>query len=592
MNQKEYNILKEIVNKYDVVCIDLFDTLLDRVYSTKYSFYIVADYLLSKYHINSTIEKLANSLSFLFSNCKLPQRFKIKNTYYHYNIDKFEDYEIFEKNIITLFLNAEIKNTKKSSYAEELLSSINKNVVIVSDFYFGESFLRQLLTKNGIVGDYELLVSCDCNKSKEDGSIYHLFESHKSKIMIGDNYNSDYKQSLRAGFNEAFHIDANINYHNYSLFDDKYCQQNKIIEKLVVQDNRRYAANFFIPVFSFCKRLFSRLNDNDTIFFLSREGQFLKKCFDLFIEKHKYKTVFTDYLYVSRMSLILWSNDDIINKTYDGVVNVINNKTYLEQGINKVSTLLEYLGFSKEEIQHTYKIYSYKDGTDFSYIWNNSDFKNLLIDKRNNVKKYLDKKFANKDTIILCDVGWQGTMQNIISTIFPDLNIVGYYLGTSKCIGENNNSRKIGLLYDYCDDLFFTNGDFLRAAEMVLRADHGAVINYHNNDPILVNDASVAIYNNYSKERQEIMFNKFKETLELNEIVPLQVESIDNSFKSIFQKWPESSRIIDNYNFFYQLTPNQQYQEPSYHRKSIIVVTLKKARNKIKKFARIIIRKR
>ena len=59
MNRKEFDAISKQINQFSIVCFDLFDTLLDRVYSTKYSFYVAADRLIEEYGLNRSIGSLA-----------------------------------------------------------------------------------------------------------------------------------------------------------------------------------------------------------------------------------------------------------------------------------------------------------------------------------------------------------------------------------------------------------------------------------------------------------------------------------------------------------------------------------------------------
>lgn len=61
-------------------------------------------------------------------------------------------------------------------------------------------------------------------------------------------------------------------------------------------------SNYCFLLYLYAERLYKELirEEIQDIYFLSREGEFLKKVFDLYLEKIKDKSIHTHYLYVSR----------------------------------------------------------------------------------------------------------------------------------------------------------------------------------------------------------------------------------------------------------------------------------------------------
>lgn len=86
-----------------------------------------------------------------------------------------------------------------------------KKIFLVSDMYYGSKELRELLEHCGITGEYEIIVSCEYDVTKEDGGLFKILklnvtkqlgqEAEESILHIGDNRIADGKMAEKSGIN-------------------------------------------------------------------------------------------------------------------------------------------------------------------------------------------------------------------------------------------------------------------------------------------------------------------------------------------------------------------------------------------------------
>lgn len=334
---------------------------------------------------------------------------------------------------------------------EEMASNIieakkaGKLVWIVSDFYLPKYAFEKFLRAHKI-SEYidEIFVSSDLDKRKSDGSIYEevaLKAGDKSKIvMIGDNAKSDYEKPSECSI-MAIHKGY---YKSQVEYTEIYVKDQ--LESIIGHNQEPYS-NYSLVLYLFIEKLYRAVcrEGERTLYFLTREGKYLKKLFDNYLLWKGNSEIETHYLCVSRYAL--------------------NN--------------------------------AIEDSN-----------------QRNNFYKYLKREGIEESTkrIVLVDVGWKGTMQDMLHELWPETNIVGYYIGTNELALNTHNSKKRGLVFSFYPSKTvaydcFVYDSFLQ--EKLLTADHGSVYGYSDEGvPEYENNQSAhRVYMELRKTRDEIEYN-------------------------------------------------------------------------------------
>ncbi len=475
--------LKKYIQNVDLVSFDLYDTLITRlVQKPEDIFYIVEEVYNQHFNrkinnfkrerINAEIKARKNSK---FNEINLNDIYNIlKGVYNKYNLNALKDIEKeLENRLIIVNENIfEVLNYCKIC---------EKKIIISSDIYLEQNLIKEILKNNQIYYD-DLFISCELNVKKSDGNMFkHIINNYKIKankiLHIGDNIKSDFLIPKFLGL-KVYRIKNKKpkKYINY-----KVGLLNKYIEYNLKQKNvNNYFYNFGYKnlgplIFGFCEYLNSNINSNSNIIFLSREGKFILECFNI-LNKSKNQC---KYMNVSRKSItncLLSSKQNIEkvikmqsvsqNETVEMFLNRLNltNNSFIINELKKynISLLAKYFN---EEIR-------YKLAEIIELACQNISKKDY-----DNFNLYLKQLDFNNDTIVV-DIGWNGTMQDLLQ-IFLDkqnIKIKGYYLGVRK---KRKTELKQGYLFNGNNDEFeMASRGMVGFLETLFAANHGSTAFY------------------------------------------------------------------------------------------------------------------
>ncbi|MBQ6475462.1 MAG: hypothetical protein IJJ34_04550 [Clostridia bacterium] len=193
------NRLLEEIDRHEIISFDIFDTLIKRtVLHPKDVFGIVEEktgirgFADKRYEIQTTCPQ--------FTLEEIYQTLKEQCGYDTRTAEQLKQTELRTETEVIL---------PRRGMAEvfEYAKSRGKTVILVSDMYLDDAFLRELLEKNGIAGYDRMYVSCRFKALKHEG----LFETiqndadGKQILHIGDNPYSDYAAAREFGL-DAFCI--------------------------------------------------------------------------------------------------------------------------------------------------------------------------------------------------------------------------------------------------------------------------------------------------------------------------------------------------------------------------------------------------
>ena len=196
--------LMQAIREHDVISFDIFDTLIKRTVLDPKTVFRIAEE-------RTGVRGFADA------------RYHVQTTQYRLNLDEF--YEILQREQgydgatvkllkeTELRLEAEIIRPRRAmveifDYAKNL----GKTVILVSDMYLDEDYLRKLLEKNGIAGYSELYISCYYRKLKFEGLYEEVLKNRKPRetvLHIGDNRYGDVTCARKWGL-DAFYIPSGL----------------------------------------------------------------------------------------------------------------------------------------------------------------------------------------------------------------------------------------------------------------------------------------------------------------------------------------------------------------------------------------------
>jgi predicted HAD superfamily hydrolase len=495
------DIAIEKLMKYDIITFDIFDTLITRKLYEPDDLFRLMQYKLKKskigdfYSLRKEAEKLAVSRK--IDNVNIYDIYKALAEIAH-----LEEEEV--TSIRDLEIQLEVENCiprKEVKCIFDALILADKKVILLSDMYLTRNLIEKMLAKCGYYGYYDMWVSCDVGCRKGNGEMWDcFFEKYGDRrtIHVGDNEVSDIKNVSKRGKDSFYLMDSrkmfgltefswngNLSKTAAKIGDSivlglivnkTFCNSpfafHDAGKKIQVKNLRECGYAIYGPTMLYFFIWFNeqlKENKTDLILFLSREGYYLKKMYDVFnelTENKMFAPLKNCYFYTSRRaSSVAEINDmddirEILKKGYIGKFSLLLKSHFgielkkdlpdvhieLPKEIEKTSTLLEpYI----EEIYHRAKM------------------------ERENYKEYfysIDTDYMNKN-IAIVDVGYSGTAQYYLSRMIHK-KTDGYYFSTSMA----EKPKKIGCRMFSCfgqQQAGDVSNDYWAMLEAFLVAPHG-----------------------------------------------------------------------------------------------------------------------
>lgn len=199
--ETDLELIKKRALQYDVITMDIFDTLVARSVLT------IAD----MYQI---IERNREDVPTEFAVFRRRAERECTGNYNIYCIyDKMQELTGWDRELLKTCMEYEFAMERKilSPRKEmcdllEWLRNNGKQVCLASDMYWSQDRIRELLDTLDIRGYQALFVSCDEGKSKKDGSLFEKIKSLYAgcKILhIGDNRYDDMESAEKKGLDAA-----------------------------------------------------------------------------------------------------------------------------------------------------------------------------------------------------------------------------------------------------------------------------------------------------------------------------------------------------------------------------------------------------
>nr|WP_296383485.1 HAD family hydrolase [Winogradskyella sp.] len=452
-------------------------------------------------------------------------------------ISLFEDADVRSESDVQ-YLNQDVLDTLK------YFKSNGGKVYLVSDFYGSKTMFEKLLTHHGILDLFEdIYSSAALEKSKHTGSIYEPILSELSidpseVMMIGDNLRSDYTNAIKSGLNA------------YQLPHKKYLKKNKrnnfgndkkdlkrVINRIYKTCHKGSAipyTEYIVFYHTFVERMYEtakRKNLKD-LFFLSREGQYLKKLFDSyqdFAQIDETRRINTHYLKVSRQATLQIALKDINVEDFGYL-----QKKYSDISVDDFLQAVNCPDELRTQIIIDLKV---EGKTNVEGFFSSSTFEDLKQNKpftdyydahrkasHNAFKTYINSFNSDieKNGINIVDIGWGGTMQEAIYKFFDyKIPVTGYYLGLGEIYDIQPKTKRYGLNYslmpytDYNEYILMAN---MQLYEQFSAADHGSAVGYSldakNYTLEYHKPEEKWLYDNHIKTHQDDMFGLHKKLLE------------------------------------------------------------------------------
>jgi hypothetical protein len=256
------------------------------------------------------------------------------------------------------------------------------------------------------------------------------------------------------------------------------------------------------------------------VFFLAREGQPLKKIFDVIASRRSLDTVIRSHYFVaSRKATYLMSLGNSHAETFDSLRTQYPHISPCE--------FLESLGFEAHDIllilrdagvEFPFTRLPFFTSRAFEAITHCDRFHDIFRRRQVATRAAFNAYLAgfgvryDKAGLAFVDVGWKGSIQdNIFKALGGDTEVTGYYCGLTEHRVISDRNKKIAILFDVAQDSPFCRvyNEFRPLFEIMLAASHGGAVGYGLNSdgqacPVLFwENKEQALYENSIRRVQE-----------------------------------------------------------------------------------------
>lgn len=298
----------ERLSGYEVVSFDIFDTLIFRPFSEPTDLF----FFLGERLVRPDFKGLRREV-------EGRARFACYKANGHYEVTLREIWEEMERQTgwpVEAGMQAELALEKQFCYANPFMLEVwrelvkhGKRIVIVSDMYLPGRVLEEILTANGYTGFEKLYVSCEYRKSKSVGDLFDAVrrEFPGTAVHVGDNPYGDVTMAKKHGFAVCPYPNVNEAGERYRAFDMSAMvggAYRGLVNNHLYCGNAAYSMEYeygfvygglFVTGYCAFIHEYCKQNGVGKVLFLSRDGDILKKAYDMLFPEDA-----TEYVFWSR----------------------------------------------------------------------------------------------------------------------------------------------------------------------------------------------------------------------------------------------------------------------------------------------------
>ena len=530
--------------KFKIYSFDIFDTLVTRTTATpRGTISILQSEILKNPELQNISDYIKNNFYFLRNECE----FYARDLYYRNTKQEevsFEQiYDIFQENynltlqqrriIEQLEINIEKTNLlpihKNINFLKQIIQQ-KKQVILISDMYYGESILKELLSViDPIFQNIKIYSSSDYGRSKHSGNLYKLIQSelkveYSDWFHMGDNKISDYQTPRELGiYAEIYELPKLLHIENDIL--EKYPNNTQIqllvgCSKNILLCNTKSSEEFILGATIGAQILIPYvlwILDScikykiKKLYFIARDGFILKQIAD-FIISYKKLNISTKYIYGSRIAWQIPAIEEKFEFITPLILQYSDNFETLSQVLNLTKEVIR--NYLPKKYKNRNEKYLNRNMEDIChYLLNNKDFKeyylNINKNKKGLLSEYLQQEidFSNDDFafVDLCGSGHtQNCLAEIISNFYPKNIKTFYFRNGLRKVFPNKVERFI----------YFLNRRYISVIlELFARAPHGQTLGYRleNNKviPILEKSNATPTFNMEEYAKGLIQYTEF-----------------------------------------------------------------------------------
>lgn len=420
-NQETYKYLFEsesivdLIKKAKVISFDCFDTLLERPYVCPKDLFVHMERF---YDIKGFAEERISAEQRAHNN-SLKKEISIDEIYDNI-LPKFKKYKQSE----LLFEQTLLKRVEQNYLLYKEAVKQNKPIVVISDMYLSDVFIKSVLTKNGYDNIRKVYVSSKYNATKGTGDLYRFvlqdFDLKPNELLhIGDNEHVDIACPSSMGIT-TFYVKKSLDKYaaNYGLakyyrfFNANPCLETSVLLSLIVKQSLKHKLNYWQQIgyaiaapfiYGYLSKIENEVQKNkiDTLLFVARDGYLLQKYYNILVNK----PVKNHYIYAPRILNLKCFGDWCDSRAY-----LVKYAKMLSKNIK------QFVGVeSEQDIKQSLEFYSDKIESFLSY-------------NKSNYMRYLKKQNISGNRIASVDMTTGAfSSERFLSKIFQDKYKLGFF---------------------------------------------------------------------------------------------------------------------------------------------------------------------
>ncbi len=505
-----------------IICFDYFDTLVTRCVEPEHTKRL-ASQLMSRLlrghfsgellysrrkeiesHLCLSSSKLCGELEFSFEDLGTELWTELKKQDVH---NALPARAVFIKDLLALEVAVEKAVQHVCPEVLQVLLALHRlkmTILLISDFYLPEKEFQELITWHNLANVFaKVYVSSECGRSKGSGRIYPLVCADLGAepgqlLMIGDNPHADVLMAGQQGLKTlCLQRRGEGNKGPVLRKRTKNAASNPIhMFNQIEPPSGVPFAEIGFSLWRFTHRLFEELHRKNVgnVFFLSKEGEFLKRIFDQYqLALFGQEKIKSHYFLASRKATFIASLRSIDEEDFSRLLNHyrdISIRDFL-QSLNLESGIISCICAEISE-DCDQRLTNLCNHPTFRELLRLNSFRNAFETRKNEQRhcfiSYLDSFSVDyqREGLHLVDVGWKGSIQdNIYYALATDVMVQGYYIGSLNATERVGGNCKQGLLFDNYPQLspFYNVFNCNRSLfEMVLGASHGSAISYQQGE--------------------------------------------------------------------------------------------------------------
>lgn len=408
---------------------------------------------------------------------------------------------------------AERRSTRADRTGREVLAKTKVPKIYASDFYMSSRFVDDLLAAHGMRQHFVRgFVSSNTYETKRSGKMFDriltdMEVAPSSVLHIGDNERADVQVPASKGIKTAHYV-SKSEIVRRQWFHDAFAALKRndpgiherriaaLVEDIASglksaadpDDMASVGARLALLVVGY---VLSAIEDAarskvDRIHYFTREGQFFREVHDALVAADPYNMSYpgSELLEVSRRATFAASLPGLTSAALMRLWTLYSRQS--PQGL-AASLNLDDTSAARLASQHgldyrTVVVYPWRDKAFMGFV-NSAAFQELasarLAEQKRALLAYLGEKgVTDAQDLLICDVGWRGTIQDNLAHLLPRTTLRGHYIGLFKFLNpQPRNAHKTGWVFDEPAGRTSRIGD-VAPLEMIFNGTGGSVIGY------------------------------------------------------------------------------------------------------------------